>query len=386
MHELAHGAHQRSPESPQPRPSLSEEEDTQSNGYPTRLLSLIPSQDRLSKRRSLSTEIDERHLEAAIPGASKNKRKRHESPMNQTRHPIKRGDPYQKRSSTAVNHAPSRGPERANRHVGDTKLNSAGLSTHSQNAILEKARALVSGKMDTTRTDYFRLKALGIDTDTPLVPRSVRKNSLANTNHEEEKQRDSHPLLEHGDRSQDYAKTHKTDDTYPIASQQPQDMTQENDDSDEALLAQMRGVRGMMSDSISWFKAEGTKSKSTSSGGEKQASHETAKQKRLREFATTPSRTEQRLRRTGGHGLIPKGWDPQSSWRDEKGWISSLPASTWSGPSSADVFPPGESRAAPPAFDTAASHTETKNAKDTARVKKTAVEAAGSSVEDAIEL
>lgn len=387
MHQLAHGAYQRRSESPQPRPSLSEVEDAQSNRYPTRLLSLISSQNRISKRRSLPTDFDDRHSEAAVLGASKNKRKRHESPTDQVRNPIGHSDPHQKRSSIAVKHAHSRGPERANRLVGDTRVNSPGVVTPSQNAILEEARILISGKMDTTKTDYFRLKALGIDFDTPLVPRTVRKNSLAHVSHDEEKQRDSRLLLKHGDRSQDCAKTQKTDDTYPIASQQHRDMTQEDDDSDETLLAQMRGIRGMISDSISWFKTEGIKSRITSSSsGEKEAPHETAKQKRLREFATTPSRTEQRLRRTGAHGLLPKGLDPRSRWRDEKCRISTLPASTWSSPSSTAASPPGESRAAPPVSNKAASHTGTKKAKDMARVKETAVEAAGSSVEDAIEL
>ena len=387
IHELAQGAYQRRSESPQPRLSLSEVEDTQSIRYPTRLLSLIPSQNHISKRRSLPTDFDERHSEAAAFGASKNKRKRHESPADQVRNPIEHSDRHKKRSSIAVKHAHSRGPERVNRLVGDTRVNSPGVATPSQNAILEKARILISGKMDTTRTDYFRLKALGIDTGTPLVPRTVRKKSLAHVSHDKEKQRDSRLLLKHGDRSQDCAETQKTDDSYLIALPQHRDMTQEDDDSDEPLLAQMRGIRGMISDSISWFKTEGIKSRITSSSsGEKQALHETAKQKRLREFATTPSRTEQRLRRTRSHGLLPKGWDPRSRWRDEKGRISTLPASTWSGPSSTAASPPRESRAVPPVSNKAASHTETKKVKDMVRVKETAVEAAGSSVEDAIEL
>ena len=385
MHELASDAHQRRRESLRPRPSLSEVEDTQSNGHPARSLNLIPSQNRLSKRRSPPLDFDEKQLEASVLGASNNKRKRPESPTDQIGTTFKHGDPRQQRSSIAVKHAHSRGPERANRLVGDTRPNSASVTTPSQNAILEKARTLISGKMDTTRTDYFRLKALGIDTDTLLVPRTVRKNSLASVSHDGKKQRDSHLLMKRTDQLQDCAKAQKADDTYPLISQQHGDMTQEDDDSDETLLAQMRGVRGMMSESISWFKAEGIKRNSNSSSGEKQASHETAKQKRLHEFATTPSRMEQRLRRTEG-GLLPKAWDPRSPWRDEKGRISILPTSTWSCPKSTTASPPGESRAGAPAFDTAESRTETKRPKDIARVKEKTEEAAGSSVEDAIEL
>ncbi|KAL8794910.1 MAG: hypothetical protein Q9195_002622 [Heterodermia aff. obscurata] len=387
MHELAHDAHLSRSELPQPKPSLSEAKETQSNGYPTRLLSLIPSQNHLLKRRSLPTDFDERHLETAVLGTSRNKRKRRESPIDQTKHPLnKRGDPHLKRSSIVVNHAHSRDPERVSRLVAGTRVNSLGIATPSQKAILEKARALISGKMDTTRTDYFRLKALGIDTDTPLVPRTGRKKSLANFSHDEEKQEDFLPLLKHSDRSQDCAKTQETDTIYPIASQQPRDMAQKDDDSDEALLAQMRGVRGMMSDSISWFKAEGIRSRSGSSSGERPASQETAKQQRLRDFTKTPSRTEQRLRQTGGHGVTPKGWNPRSSWPEDKGSISTVPASTWKGSSSTGASSPGESRTALLASNAAASHTDMRNAKDMARAKEKGLEAAGSSVEDAIEL
>ena len=43
--------------------------------------------------------------------------------------------------------------------------------------------------------------------------------------------------------------------------------------------------------------------------------NETAKEKRLREFKTTPSRTEQRLRTTKANGLLPPDWDGFASFK-----------------------------------------------------------------------
>lgn len=98
----------------------------------------------------------------------------------------------------------------------------------------------------------------------------------------------------------------------------------ENADDDEELFAQMRQVREAMSESISWFRAEREKSElSRSSSRSKDVAppNETEKQRRLREFKVTPSRTEVRLRETGGGGLLPQGWGAvdQGKAREEDG-------------------------------------------------------------------
>lgn len=177
-----------------------------------------------------------------------------------------------------------------------------------------------------------------------------------------------------------------------MTSLQPRSVTQEegeqDDDSDEALLRQMRDVRDTMSESISWFIAERAKSQPAVSKNPRPDSKETAKQKIVYEFTSTPSRTEQRLRSTGAHGLLPKEWEVKSSWRDERGKISTSVAPTWSELKSASPPRPSPLLERERAnADLAGRHVGAKKAaKEVEKAKLTTAAAAGSSVEDAIEL
>lgn len=167
---------------------------------------------------------------------------------------------------------------------------------------MAKARHLLAGvPTDTTRTDYFRLKAMGIDPDTPSVPATGKKR----TRMEFEVEAKEALKLSPADRtnSTSLAKSHSPHITGQ-ASLPDSTARQVANDPDEELLAQMRRVREAMSESIDWFQEERAKSELSRSSSE--SCTETAKEKRLREWAPTPSRTEQRLAITGGHGLIPK--------------------------------------------------------------------------------
>ena len=169
---------------------------------------------------------------------------------------------------------------------------------------MTKPRHLLAGiPTDTTRTDYFRLKAMGIDPDTPSVPATGSKR----TRNEFEVEAKKAVKLSPGDRSK-YSSSAKSDSPQMPGGTLPSESaaTQAVDDPDEELLAQMRRVREAMSESISWFQEERAKSELSRSSSETRP--ETAKEKCLREWAPTPSRTEQRLAVTGGHGLIPKGY------------------------------------------------------------------------------
>ena len=88
-------------------------------------------------------------------------------------------------------------------------------------------------------------------------------------------------------------------------------------DSDEALFAQARAIRQAMKEDLAWYRAKCKKSRfsaSTSSDssqkkkGEISPRTETEKERRLREFKSTPSRTEQRLKATKANGLLPENW------------------------------------------------------------------------------
>lgn len=167
---------------------------------------------------------------------------------------------------------------------------------------MAKARHLLAGiPTDTTRTDYFRLKAMGIDPDTPSVPATSNKRTRMEFELDAKKALKSSPA----DRRK-FSSLAKSDSPHMTGQTSLPDSKARHavDDPDEELLAQMRRVREAMSESINWFQEERSKSELSRSSSESRT--ETAKEKRLREWAPTPSRTEQRLAITGGHGLIPK--------------------------------------------------------------------------------
>ena len=174
-------------------------------------------------------------------------------------------------------------------------------------SVLTKARRLVPpGPTDTTRTDYFRLKARGLDPDTPIVPATRKRRITDHTEVEARKRLSppngastmSQPVRSIGSMSLADSRTERT-------------VVSKRDDEDEELFAQMRQVRDAMAESITFFREEREKSelsRSNSSSRDNGTSKETDKERRLREFQNTPSRTEVRLRRTGAHGLFPKTW------------------------------------------------------------------------------
>lgn len=362
-----------------PRPLVRRAEDTKPsllNGTPSN----TPSNDSPSRRPSLPGDLADVRLRERGLEVSSNKRKRHDSPNHMPVHLSENSEPHHKRSSTLTTHARSQASHRLQRHPNDSKITSGDPQEKksSQDHNIKRARALISGRSDTTRTDYFRLKALGVDPDTPVVPRTMERRSSADASSIDKERTDPSQSFPYADRSHLGRKVQISGDTSPMGSQQLQTTIEGDEDSDEALLAQMRSVCNTMSDSISWFREERAKSQLASSSGEERASNETVKQKRLREFTTTPSRTEQRLRRTGAHGLLPRRWNPQSSWRDASGRISTLPAAA------SQLY---RSHAASSASNLAAPCMETKRLMGMGTMKATAVEApAGSSVEDAIEL
>lgn len=176
-------------------------------------------------------------------------------------------------------------------------------------SLIKKARRLASGgRTDTTRSDYFKLKALGVDPDTPIVPRT-RKRRMTDLSEAQAHKAPETSLPE--------LRTHSNTSLHPANySQTVPSSSQTKQADDDQLFAQMRQVREAMSESISWFRAEREKSERNSRSGSTHSRdqqprvpvNETEKQRRLREFKPTPSRTEVRLRETGGGGLLPKGW------------------------------------------------------------------------------
>jgi hypothetical protein len=185
-----------------------------------------------------------------------------------------------------------------------------------------KARRLAPPDLstDTTRTDYFRLKAMGIDPDTPVVPVTRKRRASDQVDMTETKTRRPTPPTASLPRSVSAYPNGAIASATSLTNGVPstaQNTTSKPlaDDDDEALFAQVHQLKEALSESITWFREEtekSTLSRSVSRSKQTSPDGETEKERRLREFQWTPSRTEMRLRATGGHGLLPKNWAPSS--------------------------------------------------------------------------
>ena len=183
-------------------------------------------------------------------------------------------------------------------------------------ALMKQARRLApAAKSDTTRTDYFRLKALGIDPHTPAVP-VTRKHPRVQTEIAGSSKRTKisrpDPPTSRIARVRPVSKS----DSILAEDQAPTTAT----DEDEALFAQIRSVREALAESEHWFQSERqgierdmTPQQTTASPPEPLPESESPAQRRLREIkekGPTPSRTELRLRAMGDKALLPHGfWD-----------------------------------------------------------------------------
>ena len=160
---------------------------------------------------------------------------------------------------------------------------------------LQRIRGLEgTGRTDTTRTDYFRLKAIGIDPDTPVVPRTKETFSAKYVDRISETKigSSSAPEVENRVLSKPAAASNKKS-------------TGNNDDSDEELFREMRRVKEAMADGITWFqehqvndKTNRNESARIGQGHYSHRGHET-------QCKHTPSRTLQRVTNTGAKGFWP---------------------------------------------------------------------------------
>ena len=149
-----------------------------------------------------------------------------------------------------------------------------------------QARRLASGigPTDTTRTDYFKLKSMGIDPDTPIVPRTKildgSQLKLRNT-----------AILS------PYPKVAAITNGTASLERMGRD-----DDDLETLLAEARKVRETLAEDEHWFREERVKNESK----KRRLSEETDKEKKLQEWRPSPSRTSVRLKATGAQGLFQR--------------------------------------------------------------------------------
>lgn len=279
------------------------------------------------KRQSLPADLghDLRGSEAGIG----TKRKRDDS-LPRAGEPVFRPTKIHHRRSQTLGNSISASPIRpAPSHRTRVDISKTPEGSMLYETLMKQARKVIpNAKSDTTRTDYFRLKALGIDPDTPVVPATKKRNwdsaQLNGTSSSSKPSPLPHSLSALASKSSPVGspteKAHKTSN--PALAE----------DEDEALFAQLRSIREALAESQQWMQSERqsleqsmtprSKSQSQSYQSQPQTSTpdsrppdsiETPAQRRLREVRErghTPSRTETRLRAMGDKALLPKGfWD-----------------------------------------------------------------------------
>jgi hypothetical protein len=242
---------------------------------------------------------------------------------------------YSSKSATRQTSTSKTTPQsRSSIYSGRSVLNPSGAS--------QDLRQSFSSRKDTTRTDYFRLKALGIDPDTPMVPDT--KTSLERKRNREEENaiaasrtrartlsataRPPVPQFSpQGARAIETSGLHQTWTPPNAASHKATTPPVEMVDSDDDLLRQARKVRETMSEGAEWYKAYAVNiekeieereelKRSLSQASTTSSPHPSASGLALvngYEYLPGPeipgrslSRTEKRIRRTGAHGLATK--------------------------------------------------------------------------------
>lgn len=272
---------------------------------------MLPPLTPLQKRQSLPGEFHDG--QSQLENSTGTKRKREDSDRSVDQGTPRRTKSHHKRSRTigdsimsAPPHPMTRTPYKSRMDVSKVKKGSL-LS----DILLRQARRLApNARSDTTRTDYFQLKALGIDPDTPVVPlmkKRTRDEMEINGAEGSMGTALSSPRPSHGTR---LSVSQPATQNRPISAK-----ASGSANDDEELFAQIRSVREALAESEQWCRSERQSlEKSMTPQPENSApQNETPAQRRLREMkerGRTPSRTEVRLRAMGDKALLPKGfWD-----------------------------------------------------------------------------
>ena len=292
---------------------------------PARLMP--PPSETPRKRQSLPADLshDPRGSEAAIG----TKRKRHD-PLLSTDEPVPRPTKIHHRRSQTLGNSVSASPLRPSpTHRTRVDISKIPQGSMLYETLMKQARKVnPNAKSDTTRTDYFRLKALGIDPDTPVVP-STKKRNWATAQLNGDSRSSTSASLPHSLSTPASKASPARPPTQKLHNASNPALTE---DEDEALFAQLRSIREALAESQQWMQSERqsiersmkpqSKTQSESYQIQPQTStinstpshsNETPAQRRLREVRErghTPSRTEMRLRAMGDKALLPKGfWD-----------------------------------------------------------------------------
>ena len=324
------------------------------------------------KRQSLPAQLSEsRDSTSDAPAINGAKRKRDESDHVTYKSTPEPSKASHRRSNTLGGSIMSAPPNRRSQKTMSSSVdpNRIGDGSVLGDILKRQVRRLAPHmKADTTNTTYFKLKAMGLDPDTPLVP-ATKKRPAPST------------MISSLSEASNKAKDPSSDQLTKKPRLQPQH------DDDEELFASLRAVRETLAESTSWFQSQRESMEKSltprtsaapldrSSSGQGEAQGFTAK-------ARTPTRTELRNRALGDKSLYPKGF-----------WDSPKAASEQSIKN--DKFVRGEVREAetptkPMGFAALAKHENLNGGSRRAAFgqesNQSAKKAAGASAEDAIEL
>lgn len=243
--------------------------------------------------------------------------------------PSSLGTPTKKqRIGERVEDGAAKRKERQHKRSKTTTLLPPGKGVHlSYSELRDLAVSCPPVKADTTQTDYFLLKSYGIDPDTTIIPRTGRKRYLEMLDDKYDKEnmvakrRKPSPLgsEHHSPRTPGSRISPKTapEVTPGLPNRRPESPAwaaftpREGLSDHDALMTEARYISKVMAESTIWYKEATQFVGNTPQLKRSYTSQtpETTKEKALREFQRTPSRTEERLMKSTGvskFSLYPK--------------------------------------------------------------------------------
>ena len=272
---------------------------------------MLPPLTPLQKRQSLSAELDNGQSQTKNPMGMKRKREDSGSSVEQG---TPRGTKFHHKRSRAIGDSIMSAPPRPmtrtpyKSRIDASKVRDGSLLS---DILVRQARRLAPNtRSDTTRTDYFQLKALGIDPDTPVVPSTRKRTRDELEIHGAESSVGTSLSKPRPSRSPRLSVSQPATEVQPSSAK-----ASASADDDEELFAQIRSVREALAESEQWCRSErqSLEKSMTPQPETSTPNTETPAQRRLREIrerGRTPSRTEVRLRAMGDKALLPKGfWD-----------------------------------------------------------------------------
>ena len=225
----------------------------------------IPTHSTSSKKRK-SADI-ENHF--TPDRNSRNKRTRLDQDQNEQMTPSGRIKPNHKRSAIEDNPKLSERDELINTLIA-TRDDYTYLANGSESSykILQKIRTLLPPvKLDDTRSDYFMLKSLGIDPDTPIIPRTSRKrhssDDIQNTPNKRLKESPptkSEPALSpHSGNPQGRSPSPLRKSSHKYRDQSKTAQLIDFDETENELLAVRRKLNNKVTDVIDWYRGQRAK-------------------------------------------------------------------------------------------------------------------------------